>query len=388
MSVIEISTPDGKTLELNAPDGATPEQIHQAAMAAANHYKSQMGEQMGAAAPQPAPSPQAGIDSSVPNPSELLNQAAPSNLLKLAGVASVNAPGMVGAAVNSIPGIGQLSQLPMLAANIQKNPQQGKKALMRMAEVNAGAPVTAEERIPATAGKVAGNVLEMMAPTEKLSGIKATGPFTAGLKMPSTALPGSLEKAGAELGAAKVAARAGEDAGVAKQMRMMLQTPKGTLKLAEDGKAQLEGKKDIPMTKLLAYKEALGKMQAEGGTFANDYAQASQLASQMIKEKAPELAAKLEQMATNFKALGDKKSFPWFTTAVNPKVGLAKLVTLPGIRNAAGAASNPVVKALPNVLSAIRILTEDTARRYLKKARGNKDAARQMATAEGWKIPE
>ncbi len=42
MSVINISTPDGKTLEVNAPDGATPDQIHQAALSATEHYKSQM----------------------------------------------------------------------------------------------------------------------------------------------------------------------------------------------------------------------------------------------------------------------------------------------------------------------------------------------------------
>lgn len=45
MSVITIKSPDGRTLEINAPDGATPDQIHQAAISAASHYQSQMTPQ-------------------------------------------------------------------------------------------------------------------------------------------------------------------------------------------------------------------------------------------------------------------------------------------------------------------------------------------------------
>lgn len=45
MKTIEITAPDGKTLQLNAPDDATPEQIHQAATAAAQHYQSTMPKQ-------------------------------------------------------------------------------------------------------------------------------------------------------------------------------------------------------------------------------------------------------------------------------------------------------------------------------------------------------
>lgn len=39
MATIQIKTPDGKTLELNAPEGATPDQINQAAQSAVAHYK-------------------------------------------------------------------------------------------------------------------------------------------------------------------------------------------------------------------------------------------------------------------------------------------------------------------------------------------------------------
>jgi hypothetical protein len=38
MSTISINTPDGSVLNLNAPDGATPEQIHSAAQMAVSHY--------------------------------------------------------------------------------------------------------------------------------------------------------------------------------------------------------------------------------------------------------------------------------------------------------------------------------------------------------------
>jgi hypothetical protein len=43
MATIEIKTPDGKTISLNAPDGATADQIHAKAQAAVEHYKATMG---------------------------------------------------------------------------------------------------------------------------------------------------------------------------------------------------------------------------------------------------------------------------------------------------------------------------------------------------------
>jgi hypothetical protein len=45
MKTIEIQTPDGKTISLNAPDTATPDQIQSAAAAAVTHYKSTMPQQ-------------------------------------------------------------------------------------------------------------------------------------------------------------------------------------------------------------------------------------------------------------------------------------------------------------------------------------------------------
>lgn len=341
----------------------------------------------------------------VPNPQQFINQAAPSNLLRLAGVATANAPGMAGMVLNSLPG-GNPSQIMPSLNNIQRIPGQGKVALQRIAAVNSGGPLAENEVVPARAGQVAGTILEMASPSLPTKNVKAIGPFTAGLKDPSTILPGAFEKAGQELGNAKKLARMGENSQEAAKLRVMLQKPAGVLNLAEEAKAALEAGKDIAVTKLLAYREALGKAQAEGGTFANDYAEATKLANELLKKKAPDLVIKLENMATNYAAKGKGNAVPWFTLAMNPKVGALKVATLPFVRNIAGAATNVIgttaSKTLPLINSAAKIVKEDApipevkqevkslklskakAKEFLKKAKGNKEQALQDAIKAGY----
>lgn len=329
-------------------------------------------------------------DSGLPfiSPTQLIERAAPSNLMKLAGVASVNAPGAVGTIINSFPAIGNPSQIVPAVKNVQKNPGQIIASIKRMSDVQNGAQLTAIEKKPAIAGQIAGTALEMMAPSLGTKNIKADTPFKAGLKDPSSILPGAFEKVGKEYGSAKSIARMGENVADTTRLRVLLSKPAGVAKVAEEGKAMMESGKEVSVTRLLAYREALGKMQAEGGTFANDYAVAKDKATELLKQKAPDLVAKMEKMAIQYAAKGDGKTLPWFTLAVNPKVGAAKAATWAPASNAIGAAANPAITKPGAIAAMVKNLTEDKAREYLKKAKGNRDKARNMAKNDGWGIPE
>lgn len=399
MSVLTVTTKTGDQLDVNVPDTFTTEQIHQAAANALSHYEST----------QQASSRSFMDQVNGADATNLIKQAAPSNLLKLAGVGTQNAPGVAGAVLNSLPGIGNPAQIMLSLQNVQQNPSQGKEALRRIALVNAGGALTPQEVKPALAGQAAGTALEMMTPSLGTKNIKASNPFMAGVKEPSTALPGTFEKAGQELGAAKIAARSGENAADAARLRVMLQKPAGVTKLAEEGKALLESGKDVPVTRLLAYREALGKVQAEGGSFANDYKVARDAADELLSKKAPELVSKLKKMAVNYAARGNPKaSFPWFTFALNPEVGLAKAATLPVVQNTLGAVASPLVTDFPKVAAGVntavnksqekepveeikpmaKTLTKEKAKEFLKEAKGDRDKARQLAKDAGYEIPK
>jgi hypothetical protein len=241
--------------------------------------------------------------------------------------------------------------------NIRKNPGQMKEAMKRMFQVSEGSPLSEKETVPARAGQAAGMVGEMMMPMMDTSGMKAGNPFTAGIKSPSTALPGAFDKAGQELGQAKGLARTGEDFKESMRLRGMLRTPTGAGKLADEAMQVLKSGKDVSVTHLMAYRDALGKMMNEGGTFSNDYKIAKDMASEMLKKKSPDLMKKMETMATNFTARGNPKTrFPWVTTAINPEVGLAKAATMPSVQNAAGAAVSPLAHAPAQVSSLVNQL--------------------------------
>lgn len=351
MAKYKITAPDGNSYEVTAPDSASQDQV--LAYAKSNYQK--------AAAPSIA-----GAVNKSSNPLSMLAQAAPSNMLKNVGVASANAPGIANLAINSIPGIGNPGQIMPSIQNIQRNPGQAGQAMNRVAQVGGGAPMSPQERIPGNMGQAAGTAIEMMAPNLGTQGMKATSPFMAGVKDPGTALPGAFERAGQELGAAKTVARVGEDPREALRLRAMLSKPAGIAKVAEEGLSAMKSGKDVSTTHLMAYREALGKMQQQGGTFANDYKAAKDVASQMLAKKAPGLMPKMEQMANNYVARDNpKKTFPWFTTALDPTVGLAKATTLPGVQNALGAAASPIPR-FPGQISSL-------LNQALKKLRRNED---------------
>jgi len=355
------------------------------------------------------------------DPTQLIKQAAPSNLLKLAGVGGVNAPGIAGAVLNALPGVGNPSQIMPAIQNIQRNPSQGLQAFKRMAAVQGGGATTPQETIPALAGQIAGTGLEMITPSispsikSPLQNIKPNSPFTAGMVEPSTALPGALDRANKELGGARTAARAIDDAKETSRLRMLMNISAGKAKLAEEGKAAIEAGADLSVTQLENYGEAMGKMMEKGGSNANDYANAIAKAREMLQWKAPELVEKIEKSAVNYLAKGKGDKIPWITLAINPKVGLMKAATLPSVQNTLGAvvgapariaakAIAPVVnsvstKAIPAILNspeiikeALKPLTRTKAKEFFRKAlketKGDVEAARvladERATAAGF----
>lgn len=350
MKTISINTPDGKVLDLQAPDNATPDDIHQAIASAVSHYTQS----------NPQQSQNSFVDTSqaaaeASNPQEMLKTASPSNLGKLAGVAAINAPNLATVAINSLPGIGDPSKIPSALEGAASNAGELSKAIGRVAKVQGGGELTPKETVPARIGQGAGLALEMQGPNLG-SGVKPTGAFTAGISDPSTALPGALEKAQEALGAAKSLARVGENPQEAAIFRQMLSKPQGIQKIGEaaiktaDNPDLLE---KASVTRLLAMREASGKMQSLGGTFANDYKTAFDNITDTLKDKVPDLMKAMNKARVNYLAQeGSKFSLPTLTAAINPEMGIAKTVInaakTAGIRNTAGAITNGLLRGVPS----------------------------------------
>jgi hypothetical protein len=336
-----------------------------------------------------------------------VQQARPSQLLKLAGVASAQAPGVTEVAIGALPALGTPTRIMSGIQNIRQAPQQIPQALKRTVEVAGGSELQSKEVIPARAGEIAGASYEMFAPiagkmTRPSEAVVPTGPFSAGVRSPSTVIPGSFEKAGEALTAERFLARAGESAEEAKRFRGLLATPKGTLSLAEEAKAALESGGDIAVHKLIAYKEALGRAMEKGGVFAQDFKRAKDIAVNLMKKKAPKLSDKIEKMAINYLAEGDERGkFPFLILAIDPRAAVAKTMTLPITRNIIGAMAGATLKgfertvgyapaqigaALPTAkaISDLAGITIEKAREFLRKAKGNKEEARRLAREAGF----
>lgn len=286
------------------------------------------------------------------DPMAMLKTAAPSNMLKMAGVAAANAPGITSMLVNSLPGIGNPSAIPQAAANIVQNPQQATQAASRAIQTQGGAQMTPNEQTQARMGQAAGIAMEMAGPALN-EGVKATGPFTAGVKAPETALPGALDAANSELGAAKLAAKAGDSADETARLRRLMSRPSGVSKVAEEAIGALQkNPADLSVTLLLAYRKAAGMMQSLGGEFANDYKLAVDKASALLADKAPEVVKALSKARLNNLAHdGTEFKLPALTMAVDPTVGALKaginLSKTAAVRNVAGAAIGAATPAMP-----------------------------------------
>lgn len=306
------------------------------------------------------------------NPAEILKVAAPSNLGKMAGVAAANAPGITSMLVNSLPGIGNPGAIPQAAANIVQNPQQGTQAASRAMQTQGGAQMTPDEQMQANMGQAAGTAMEMAGPALN-EGVKATGPFTAGVKAPETAAPGALQAANTELGAAKLAAKAGDSVEETSRLRRLMSRPSGVSKVAEEAIDALKNKPgDLSVTQLLAYRKAAGMMQSQGGEFANDYKLAVDKASSLLQDKAPEVTKALAKARlNNLAADGSEFRLPALTMAVDPAVGAVKTAInaakTAGVRNLAGAAVGAATPALPALTD---IMNQAYDKVFKRKKRG------------------
>lgn len=120
---------------------------------------------------------------------------------------------------------------------------------------------------------------------------KPEGPFSAAFDSPSVVsktVRGNILK---ELGAAKQAAKVGDDVAEASRLRRMLSIGQaGKVKLAEEAIENLQKGRPMSTTQLLAYKEALGKVGTKGGTFADDYIKGAKEIGRMLHEQAPNVA--------------------------------------------------------------------------------------------------
>ncbi len=161
MRTANVNTPDGKTITLNIPDDASPEQIHGAVQAAVSHY-----QQANPTAKAPSNGPTAEMAAEAANPNEMLKTAAPSNMLKMAGVAAANAPGIASLASSMLPGANP-SAIPQAVANIAQNPSQGLQGARRATEVAGGADyANRDEKILGRVGQGAGMAIEMAGPAQ------------------------------------------------------------------------------------------------------------------------------------------------------------------------------------------------------------------------------
>ncbi len=347
MKTIEIQTPDGKTLELSAPDNASPDDIHGAVQQAVAHYSQSMGPKPGVA--------DAAAQAS--DPMTMIKSAAPSKVLSTAGVMAANAPGITSALVNSLPGIGTPSAIPQAVANIAQNPSQMQQAASRAVQTAGGAEMTPDEQTQSNMGQVAGTAMEMSGPGLN-EGVKATGPFTAGLRAPETAATGAFEEAGQQLGKAKTAASGGGlDPAQTTQIKRFRdafarKSDAQVGKLASEGMDAVEAGKDLTPMQIIGYRAAMGKAQSNGGPFANEFAKGVKVLDAQLAQKAPQLADAMKKMALQFAAKdGEEFKLPALTLAVDHGVGLAKTAInaskTAGVRNLAGAAVGAATPALP-----------------------------------------
>jgi len=111
----------------------------------------------------------------------------------------------------------------------------------------------------------AGTAAASGAALKAVRGVQAEGPFTAGMNKPGLVFKKTREKILEELGMAKNAARVGENAQEAGRLRRMLAIGQaGKVKLAEEAIEGLQKGSKMTNTQLLAYEEALGKVQSKG----------------------------------------------------------------------------------------------------------------------------
>lgn len=208
---------------------------------------------------------------------------------------------------------------------------------------------TGIQMIPDVVKNLAAPISEGMNPSTAFEEMKPTGPFTAGLKSPRTALPGEFDAAQEALGKAKtVASGAGLDpvqsAQISRFENIFASGSKAHIgKLAREGKAALESGRELTSAEMVSYRAAFGKAQAMGGPYANEWAKRLSVIDSQLGQKYPQLLSAIRRSALNYLATGGEEfKLPSLTLAVDHGVGAAKTLInaskTGAVKNAAGAA--------------------------------------------------
>jgi hypothetical protein len=270
MATIEIKTPDGKTLSLNAPDGADQGTIQQMAAAAAKDYASKN---------QPAPKATnadiANSNAGVVNDTVSMKNlnSIPDRLGSALGVAGQRLTEATGINPMSLvnPGVPAIQNQQTVAQNAVNPGAMGQKMVAGLKEgVTAFDPngkVAPDVQNASTAGRIAANGVMAAAMPGLAGGGKGTGPVSAAFENPdlvSGSFRSALKQASgnAEL-AIQQADRASGAVSTGELNRiteMVAARGQKLVKVANEAAGLVEnGLTNVPSSKLLLYEDALGK---------------------------------------------------------------------------------------------------------------------------------
>lgn len=374
MKTISVNTPDGKVLDLTAPDGATADDIHQAvAGAIADYTKQQAAKQQTQSQQQPTSSPlatavKAGI-SAAPGigPAMSLSDqfaklpptAQKAIMTSIGAEAGLPAGAMAsGAAAATMGGLTEAAQNPSTAvktiAPIIKTALSSTPQSVSDTVANVSSPAAQDflkrRAVEGATAAASGGMLKA------IRGVTAEGPVTSTIENPSLVLKSTRDKILNELGMAKGAARVGEDAQEASRLRRMLAIGQvGKVKLAEEAVDKVSNNVPMSNTQLLAYEEALGKVQTKGGALSQDYAAARAAVRSQLKEQAPTLFAKKALARKVFLSEGDDKAPSLIAAVQHP---ITSTANFPGAQRVLGAATRIGSEALfPGFVSSADMLS-------------------------------
>jgi hypothetical protein len=230
-------------------------------------------------------------------------------------------------------------QVVKTAADLAVQPSQVVPDLGKFASSQEAKDFAARRAKEFAAGTAAGYV------AGKVRGIDPEGPLGAGAANPELAIPGQADKALDTLGAAKNAARAGEDLKEAARLRRLIQLPAGRTKLSEEAIDHISNGTDLSPTQLLAYREALGKVSTKGGTFANDFAQARRILTDQLEQKVPGITRILSKARAALLAKGQGDT-PLSLIGAVMASPVARAFKFPGASTVVGALGRGAAEAL------------------------------------------
>lgn len=345
MKKITISTPDGKTLTLNAPDGATPDQIKQYATQAISKYKTTMAPKP--AAPAEAPQPQPKERGMVGKAWDALNVPAQMSKQGLTQLADLRTQGQnmvaekTGLPIGTEP-TGNLAR--DVVANIPRIADESV-AEVAPAFVDGVSILTAGAGGAAKAGgKLAGKIIPHISPALEAGSGLGKGTLVAAFKDPKM-----IVDFGAKLKASKLYNSIKEGASVPRHLQTNAKVVSDAMNKMAQGKVltapdafrarkavnALMKSKQYPMDDLIKTKEGLEAM------VYSSVKEADKMYIRAIRGENMRQPMRLNKNgSTNMLAAGATAAFPWLAQISSPLVqgGAASL--------AGAAAQMPIPEAL------------------------------------------